>query len=266
MKTISVSLYRRPNYTKQVLDALLECANIRDYHIVICCEPPSTRVKQINHDIENTIEIAKGFDHDNKLVVVNKNPLGCSMNIYSSIYNTFANTTTDFHIHFEDDTVPSKDCLIYFEWAKEYYKQDSSVGVVGAYERIGCADSFKPTIEYSEHYISDNRRKSAKRKWFNPWGWGIWRDRWEKNLAEPLYKRIHSPGPYLSWDILTKRTLVDDQNLHQTYPLVSRIQNIGALNGLHCPSEAFHRANQRTTVFASDHNVSETTFEHIGDN
>lgn len=256
MKTISVSIFRREDYTKQVLDALFECVGIDSYQVFIHAEPA-----QNNKEVKKTIEVAKSYlKHSNVELKINEKKRGCCRNIYHSINHAFQNTDTNFHIHFEDDTVPSADCLLYYEWAQEFYKNNDKVATVSSYEKIGYCNDRKPVVEFDDSYIENYKSTVALRKSFNPWGWGIWRENWEKNLSKQLRDKINSKGRYYSWDIHTRKILAKDQGLLQAYPLVSRTQNIGAKKGTHCPGVGFHSKMQKTKVFATDYNVSATSF------
>lgn len=253
LKTISISLYNRADYTKQVLDALLECSGIEDYFVLIKAEPAKTENRKLKKEIEDTIKVAKDFKHPNKKIIINETLLGCSKNIYSSIDYCFKNTDTNFHIHLEDDIVPSKDCLRFFEWSSNYYKDTKNIAVVTSYHKnktiISNIKNIKPYSNLTQKHI-----------WFTPWGWGTWRDRWLNTLSHKLYDLITDRLiPYSSWDT-HMNDIIKKENLFQIYPLVSRTQNIGALNGVHCPSPKFHKERQWTHLFAEDHNVFETEF------
>jgi hypothetical protein len=245
MKTISVSLFNRPDYTKQVLNALEKCTGIEEYHIFIRAEPGDSK------EIKETISIANSFSHSNKNLIVNPKRLGCGINIWSCLDTAFSKTNTDFHIHFEDDTVPSKDCLKYFEWVSNYYKKDKDVAVSTCYSKI------------SNVVVSDKFKNAVKKiRWFIPWGWGLWRDTWENVLKEELFNRITKSKTYLSWDGHTNNIL-EDHNLSMSLPILSRSQNIGALNGVHCPGEEFHKQRQWTELFVDDLGIYEKEFYEV---
>jgi hypothetical protein len=245
MKTISISLFNRPNYTKQVLNALEKCTGVEEYHIFIRAEPGESQ------EVKDTISIAHEFSHPNKRLIVNTKKLGCGINIWSCLDFAFSETNTDFHIHFEDDIVPSRDCLKYFEWTNQYYKNNNDVAVLTCYSKI------------SNTVISDEIKNAVKTiRWFIPWGWGLWRDTWEKTLKTELFNRITQSKTYLSWDGHTNNIL-KDKNLLMGLPILSRSQNIGALNGVHCPGEEFHKKRQWTELFVDDLGIYEEEFYEI---
>ena len=245
MKTITISLYNRPEYTQQVLNALLKCDGIDEYNITIRAEPES------DDKTKEVINIARSFKHKNAQLIINHKRLRCSGNIFSCMNHAFIQTSTRFNIHFEDDIVPSKDCLRYYEWCDKYFYDQKNIGVVTSYQKNRTI--LKEDIPNVSQFVS-------KTLWFTPWGWATWRDRWTNIIGPQLYDLITNRSiAYASWDkhvhdILTK------EKLSQVFPFVSRTQNIGALNGVHCPGPEFHKKRQWTHLFADDCNVFEKDF------
>jgi hypothetical protein len=133
---------------------------------------------------------------------------------------------SDFHIHLEDDTVPSVDCLRWFEWAAR--NAPATILTISGYNQHGgdaCPNTF------------------GIRNWFTPWGWGTWRERFSQHLA---------PGWDSSfWDGGVQRVR-ERLGMFEMYPRVSRIQNIGAEGGTFCPGPEFHKENQHATRVATD--------------
>lgn len=245
MKTISISLYNRPTYTKTVLDSLLQCEGIEEYDIFIRAEPEDSL------NTAKVIRLAEEFDHPNKHFTINKKRLGCSVNIFFCMNEVFLNTNSNFNIHIEDDIVPSKDCLRFFEWSSSYFQNNQDIAVITSYQR-------NRTI-LSEN-IHDAKNLVSKHMWFTPWGWGTWKNRWTDIISSELYSSITNYSiQYFSWD-KHLHDILKQNNLFQVFPLISRTQNIGALNGVHCPSEKFHKERQWTHLFADDHNIFETDF------
>lgn len=220
MKTISVSLHNRPQYTKILLDHLDRCNNIEEYAVVFCCEPTNDEV----------ISLAKNFRPQRSFVIINPKPYGCNLNIFQCLAIGFDNN--DFHIHLEDDTIPAKDFLVYCEWAKNQYINDQTIFSISGYVNIN---------NKTEHYSqpSDNIHLIKRRNWFTPWGWATWRNRWD-SVKNELYNGIITDTKY-SWDHLLHRNIKDK---YEVYPAVSRIQNIGAENGTYVPNPQWHKSHQ----------------------
>ena len=121
----------------------------------------------------------------------------------------------------DDDIVPAADCLRYFEWAGEKYRDDREVFTVSAYAR-----ETPPPARY--HSV-------RRLRWFTPWGWATWRDRWEEMRAHWGF------GEPFSWDVIVNRTRGERFEIQ---PFLSRVQNIGAEGGVHVPDPQWHREHQ----------------------
>ena len=217
MKTISISLYNRPEYTTILLEHLNKCFGIEDYDITICCEPGTKSVENL----------AREFRPNQTNVIVNNKKLGCNANIYQCLAIGFSKS--DYHIHFEDDIIPGKDCLKYFEWANNEYKNDESVFTVSAYVNSNCN-------KRSPHFfpINNNINLVSKRNWFTPWGWATWKDRF-KEIQEAWEKNG-------GWDKSVNH--IARKKRKEIFPHIARCQNIGAKLGMHVPNPEWHKENQ----------------------
>lgn len=219
MKSISISLYNRPEYTKILFDNLDQCFGIGDYKIIICIEP-------VDQDV---IQLAKSFRPDQTEININENIYGCQTNIFQCIAKGFSLNPT-FHIHLEDDTIPGKDCLKYFEWANQKYNNDKSVFSISGY-----VNSNNP-MENCCNSITDDIELTGRRKHFTPWGWATWIDRWKELKSDWDFGYTHN-----GWDVNMAKRLRKDRC--EIYPEVSRIQNIGGKNGVHVHDENWHLNN-----------------------
>lgn len=205
-KVITMTLFRRPQYTREVLRHLLKCDGIDDYRVIIHIEPGTAGV----------LQAASEAAFARKIIVENADQLGCTLNTRCAIEHGFQ--WSDYVIHFEDDTVPSRDCLRYFEWARGRYQNDPQIFSVCAYSKS------RP----------DSSRYHAVRRtpWFTPWGWATWQDRWDEILPRLAAK---------AWGHRANETRGSRCELQ---PLLARVQNIGAEFGAHCPSPDFHQKHQ----------------------
>ena len=217
MKTLSVSLYNRPVYTERLLKALDECTGIDEYKIIICCEPGFKEVEQL----------ASKFRPSQTELTINTRKLGCNTNIFQCLAMGFS--VSDYHIHFEDDTIPGKDCLNYFEWASDKYINDQYIFTVCGYVNSN---------NITEHYYPKNTDvgKVSRRNWFTPWGWATWKDRFDdmRNIWD--FQGVNG-----SWDATINHIARNNRN--EIFPTVSRIQNIGGELGTHVPSNDWHKEN-----------------------
>lgn len=230
-KTISISLYNRLKYTKVVLENLNNCFDIENYKIFICCEPSNNEV----------IQLAKEFRPKQTTVLVNNSILGCNKNIYQCLAIGFEMNT--FHIHIEDDTVPGRDFLDYCEYCRNKFKNDKEILTISGYSR----DS------------GDHCNFIKKNKWFTPWGWASWKDRWEQYIKPAFRLSFQSKN---SWDIFVNEAREEKFELR---PLVARTQNIGAENGTHCPDANYHFHIQYNENWINNHKLYQKEFKLIDD-
>ena len=208
-------MYNRPQYTERLLNNLNECYGIEDYEVLIFCEPG-------NKPVEN---LARKFRPDQTSVTVNPRRYGCNTNIFQCLAIGFSKN--DYHIHFEDDTIPGKDCLTYFEWARDKYIDNKEIFTVSGYVN---------SDNKTEHYYppSNDMELVERRSWFTPWGWATWKDRFKE--MEKVWDFAGARG---SWDATINH--IARQERYELFPAISRIQNIGADLGTHVPNADWHK-------------------------
>lgn len=214
---ITVSAYNRPAYLTQTLAALRACDGIRDCDVLVLIDP--------SDDAAESAAIANRYEFD---AVTYSDSQGCNRAIRSALWYGFETMGSEFHLHFEDDTVPCVDALRWFAWARDHYRDDPAVMNVSGYQRIsnGCLG------------------ECGLRRWFTPWGWATWKDRW-LGLHMGWVR-----DDATSWDVIVNHALRAGR--YEAFPTVSRIQNIGAEKGTHVPSPEWHTANHRVAVTADD--------------
>lgn len=235
MNTLSITLYNRPKYTQIILDHLDLCYNIDKYNIFIYCEPNNKEV----------IELAKNFRPQQTQVTINPTKFGCNKNIYQAL--NYGLSINDFHIHLEDDTVPGKDFLVYCEWCREYYKDADEIFSVSGY--VNSNNSIEQFIEKNIEFNS-----VMIRNWFTPWGWGTWKNRW-LSVSDFITPFLNTST--ISWDLILHRSI---KNKKECFPMVSRIQNIGAENGSFCPGSSWHLKNQYNEYWIETTRQYQTNF------
>ena len=212
-KTITLSGYNRPDYIATTLKALAKCDGISEYDVVVVLDPS-----------DKTPEIAEFCKGQGVQAMVMLDRLGCGAMIRYCMSLGFR--VSDYHIHLEDDTVPSPDTLRWFEWARTHAPKQ--VLTISAYNQHG--DDADPSVAGFRH-------------WFTPWGWATWKSAWEKYLL-PNWDNSF-------WDGGVQRVRENMGN-GEIFPRVSRIQNIGATRGAFCPSPEFHQENHHATRVATE--------------
>jgi hypothetical protein len=237
LKTLTVSLYNREEYTKRLLEHLNQCYDIENYDITICCEPGFKVIEKL----------AKDFRPTQTEVVVNNRRYGCNTNIYLCLAIGFSKN--DYHIHFEDDTIPGKDCLLYFEWARELYKNNKDILTISGYVNSN---------NQTEHFYPLNEDLDCvfKRKWFTPWGWATWKDRFKE--MEDVWDFQGKNG---SWDYTINHIVRRDR--YEISPAVSRIQNIGGEMGTHVPNSEWHSNHHLNLYWIETLNKYPETYKEI---
>lgn len=223
MLSVTVSAYDRPSNLKETLSSLSLCHGLSYTRVFVVCDK-SDRT-------DECVKLAKSHGFD---VLVNDDRLGCNETIKRSLLFGLAVAGCDFHIHLEDDTVPSKDALQWFSWARDRYREDKSVFSVSGYQRVPCG-----RID-----------QCSKRRWFSSWGWGTWPDR----MAE-IVECINTESG-VSWDILVQSRR---GTRHEAFPCVSRIQNTGAI-GEHHKNPDWHRMFVEAGATSDSHGGP-----HLGD-
>lgn len=195
-KVITMTAYKRPEYTKKVLDNLQQCIGFEEYTLLPTIEPGFPEVIELFSDISNCN------------VEVNNERLGCCTNTLKALRRGFE--ISDFVIHIEDDTIPGIDSLLYFEWANNTYRDDREIFSITAYNRLRDINNIK-----SQDYFT-----SYRQKWFTGWMWGTWLDRFEE-----MSKRWN----FCSWDINLNKKVRGKR--YEICPSLPRSQNIGEYSG-----------------------------------
>ena len=219
-KTLTISGYRRPDYFARVLSALSFCEGVDEYAVTAVLDPG-----------EWTDQLADITRRHGHTVHIPARHLGCGAAIRYCL--DLGLEASAYHVHLEDDTVPSPDALRWFEWAGKNARPNTMT-VSG----------------YNHHGGGAAADAAGWRRWFHPWGWATWREHWEKHLR---------PGWDLAaWDAGVLRVMDNVAGgMGEVFPHVSRIQNIGATRGTFCPSEDFHRENQHATRVAGPEDNTE---------
>ena|ERR1035437_426230 len=216
MKKIPIIMptYNRPQYLKQVLSGLYQCENIEQFEIYTSEEP-------------NQPEVSSLFDQVDFIKVnrwINKEKLGCNINISSAIDRVFKQGYESL-IVLEDDIVPGKDFLNFFLWGFNNKEIWSSVSVLAAYNKT--------------NEVNNNLNIVKKRNWFTPWGWGtkdyVWNAFYKEHKEE-----LQNSG--VSWDSQFNNYILKNK-ICELYPVVGRSQNIGEV-GTYVPSPEWQRIHQ----------------------
>lgn len=255
---INLIAWKRPYYFKEVVEALEKCEGVERFSINLFVDGghPSKTKEQVSIFMDSSLSNLK---HE---IYAHLENLGCAGNA-GYAFNTSFKQGCDAIITLEDDTVPSKDYLIFMEWALNKFKDDKDVFSVTGY------------IPRFKKDFSDEGVKNAycKDKYFGCYGWGTWRR---------IYDEIKSDWFGISWKRGVSghdkygKEFMDIVNVKPTgswawpmnnfwrkgrfhiWPDVSRIQNIGVEDG-----SFVHKINLSLEYWSETHTDKKTYTEYI---
>ena len=221
MNAITMTGYRRPDYTRQVVQSLKLCEGVADWVLFPHIEPGCDEVR----------EIIESIDFCECRPIFNKTRFGLNKNSNAAMKSAYGEGA-DFIVHTEDDTLLSPDFLTYMDWAADEFALYPEVFSISGYNKL------QKMPDDSEWY------KVIRRDWFTCWGWGTWRHDMGKILAGWSFKNPKS----FAWHINKKIR----GNKIEVHPVLSRVQNIGYKNGENGRTPAWYRENHKTGSFAGD--------------
>jgi hypothetical protein len=204
MKTITMTAWKRPDLTQQVLESLIKCCNIKDYKLFAFVEPGCKEVVDVFDTYKKKLNIN---------LYVNAEVLGIAENTKQAFDVAFEHG--EYNIHLEDDTVLMPGALKFFEWVNENYKDEESIGTA-------CGYSTNLEISTPQDVILHT--------WFGCCAWATWRKYWVSMRAVWSDKRKGFARFVGGWQLSNKKL--------QIYPIQSMCNNIGyanilAVNGKH---------------------------------
>lgn len=239
-KVIAITLYRRPKYTRQVLDALKQCYGIEDYTVMFSCDVDARYQEACDESIDLAVEFAT--NHGSTSIRVNNPRLGINWNKFFLLPRAYQ--LSDYVIFLEDDCVPAKDTLRFFEHMGERFRDNSSVISITGYS--------KPDNSAGLYDIFCGQG-------FTPWGWGMWKDRYMRIVGDGSAFKAHykAAGRDESFDNWMCINTGPDE-VHYG-PVQPRIQCIGAEDAEHTPSKDWHMNRMYQQFGAWNYDLPEPT-------
>lgn len=211
---LSVCLYRRPDYSKQILTAISavpEFVNI----------PTVVYIDLYNVEMQSQLENIVQQILPHVCVVKATEKLGCNETTRCALSRSFENPI-DFNVHIEDDILVAPSAGAYMQWASNMFALDSSIFSAGLWRH---PNGWLPGC--SRDMYTDEHNMVEKFAFFTCWGFGTWRDRAQEMLARWTTGSDYS----LSWDTHLCDTVRGARS--EVLPLISRVQNIGEIDGTH---------------------------------
>lgn len=225
--TITLTCSNRPDYLQQVIDSM-DRTDKSDLDILF--------LPSIDYNSSKVVDIINAVSFINKDIVVHNPKLGCNRNTLFAIDRGMRAGFSEYVLHLEDDTPLTKDALQYFMYAFNKYNTEEKVLSIGGYNK---------TEELEENLIYDTFVES----FFSAWGCGFWKSKWQIFL-DNWSKSTVNYG--ISWDSYINDILFVEKGFLQARPKISRVQNIGALNGTWVQDSVWHYYNHRSPYLSDD--------------
>jgi len=250
-RVITITASHRPTYTAKVIESLKNCSNISNYKLIAFLEPIS----------EAVINIFKNINFCELDLNINEKRLGHTLNAHRSLSKAFEQA--DYVIRIEDDTLLCDDFLKFHEFCSEEFKDDKDK-VFSV-----CAGHYH---EPDKMHTVEDLNKITFRSGFSNQGWATWSDRWfEDDGCHETWENSETvlPGHYIinykygGWDNLIQDTHRKDRN--EVIPTISRVKNIGSLDGVHYISPEEHKERIEVASWAGDFNTTKINEYSVND-
>ena len=247
-RAVLLTAFDRPHYLGPVLDAWADVRGLDGWHLRMAVEPSA-----VQDDVVGLVEtFARRTGHPSTEVVVNPTRLGVLENPYVHLDALFA-SGHDFVVRAEDDLLVADDVLELFEHVAATYAADPAVATAHAFSREPAGGADGALVRAGE---------------FCPWVFGTWRDRWT-GLVGTTWDRDYStwnvsPGFETGFDWNLNTRVFPAHGLVSVSPVVSRVQNIGAVGEHGTPDDlemapGFVPHQERQTYVEVERRTSATT-------
>jgi hypothetical protein len=237
-KVLVITLYRRPEYTQMLFEALRNCYGIEDYMVLISCDYNTE--PDIIEDCRLVQDIAKEFAESREApthIWVNNPRHGIDLNKMFVIPKAYE--ISDYMVFLEDDTIPAaEDTLRFFEWVDLTFKDDPNFISASGYNRY---------LEAETHEFNMRERRYAvdKGTGFCPWGWSMHKDRYERFMGDgKAYAERWGVEVNGRFDWWFTEMIKTHPGCYSIYPVVPRVNHVGGVNAEHTPSPEWLMQNE----------------------
>lgn len=248
MTPVAVFTYNRKDKIEKCLCSLLKCNGACDTRVFVFSDGPKNDNDKMG--VKEVREVLKIYKEKNVfrdfIIYEAESNKGLAQNIISGINSILA--MSDSVIVIEDDLIFSNDFLEYMNKALSFYKNDTRIGEISGYH-------------YPINELNEYKQDAFLLKKGECWGWGTWKDRWEKVdwNVECFDEYMINPGMRRKFDNLElgfDDMFVDQHNkrnnswairwcfhlylnnLFVVYPKYSKVSNCGFDgSGTHCSSQ-----------------------------
>ncbi len=164
LSPIVLFVYNRPEHTKRTVESLLKNTLAGKSALFIFSDgAKNDRDEQKLKAVRDYIKAVKGFSKIE--IVLREKNFGLANSVISGVSEVFKQN--DRVIVMEDDIITSPSFLTFMNKALAFYQEDKSI-----YSISGYPYPIKIPSTYKKDVFISYRASS--------WGWGTWKDRWEK--------------------------------------------------------------------------------------
>lgn len=196
--------YKRPEYLKESLDAIMAMDNMdAPIRIFLDLLPDNTLHPEV-------YALAKSYSPH---VLFPKDKQGCNGTIKSALAHCFS-IGADAVLVVEDDIILSVDALNYVKWALTHHGDKPSVRNITLWESL--------------HPFPDQNKVVMQKRKFTCWGWVALKREWP--AMEKAWTTDRHDTHEGSWDVVMESHL---GGRYELAPTVSRARNIGEKDGTH---------------------------------
>ncbi len=243
---VAVIGFLRKDILEATLRNLAKAEGVEERDVLIYLSAPRNEAdKPLTDAVREMVEQLRREVLSNATIILRDKNEGASKNIRHAVSET-VKRDEGRAIVIEDDVLVSRTFLRYMDAALDYYAEDKRVWCVNGYQN--------PHLKVPGDYPYD--------MYLNPinmaWGWGIWRDRWDKvsfDMSDwpktrenpELMARINAAGSQLplligcsyagdtgTWDAQCSYHMVKN-SLYAVEPRYSQVKNngIGSFGAVH---------------------------------
>lgn len=165
--SVLVTGYKRPGNLNNLLNQISLHSNVDLYIAIDGPKTQSNDLPLVNYCREIARNAKKNF---NAKVLIHEKNLGCRAGMTDSINWFFQKIEKG--VILEDDLKLHSDFFDFMERSLNHFEKDDSVGSVTGYNATPLSQ------------ITNQEKLGYFTNFSSSWGWGTWRDRWEKNLTD----------------------------------------------------------------------------------
>lgn len=231
--SISITHYKRPEYSDKCMYYLSRCLDIENYVV-------HHSIDYYNDDISNCIvEICKKYTNIKSYFTKHETNLGVCQNVFFGYKYCFEKFNSTFCIHTDDDNIYAKDALLFYNFCAKKYRD--SVMFFSAYSPID-------RVHIAKNPIDDIDKIYVRGPLLEP-TLGITDTTF--NLLKSLNAFVESKEASHGNSILYTFEINNIKNFYCAMPYISRANNIGREGGTFVKTpEQFDKLGQHLPIWS----------------